>query len=179
LITVNPPDSVPYDTISGKEKAFVARNAELPRTGSAYLTGYRTKPATIGFVLSSSLLTLLAWIGEKSLAWSDTSLSLHSILKSVTLYWFTEHGLSILRHTLKDRKHVYESPDYFVKKPLGYSVFLKEIAVSPRSRVKTTGQLVWFREHDAGGHFAALEQPELFKRDLEDFIGKVWEDVKE
>ncbi|THC87254.1 hypothetical protein EYZ11_013301 [Aspergillus tanneri] len=59
------------------------------QTGYAYSAEHITRPSTIGFVLSSNPLSLLAWIAEKFLEWSDVSLPLDTILGSVTLYWFT------------------------------------------------------------------------------------------
>jgi microsomal epoxide hydrolase len=41
-------------------------------------------------VLGSSPLALLAWIGEKFLAWSDDDPNIEKILEDVTLYWLTE-----------------------------------------------------------------------------------------
>ena len=59
-------------------------------TGMAYAQEHGTRPATIGLVLSSSPIALLAWIGEKFLAWTDQDPSIDTILKSVTLYWLTD-----------------------------------------------------------------------------------------
>lgn len=48
----------------------------------------------------------------------------------------------------------------------------------PRAWIETTGNLVWVRQHDRGGHFAALERPEALFEDLEDFVGQVWPDAR-
>ena len=37
-----------------------------------------------------------------------------------------------------------------------------------------TGNLVWSREHESGGHFAAMEKPKEFAQDVEDFITTAW-----
>lgn len=57
---------------------------------------------------------------------------------------------------------------------MGFSWFPKEIAPVPRAWVAVTGNLVFFRQHQKGGHFAALENPEVLLKGLEDFIGQVW-----
>lgn len=44
----------------------------------------------------------------------------------------------------------------------------------PPSWVADTVNLVWTRTHTEGGHFAAMEKPELFLQDIEDFIKQVW-----
>ena len=57
---------------------------------------------------------------------------------------------------------------------MGYSWFPKEIAPMPKAWVATTGNLVWYKQHDSGGHFAALEKPELLLHDIEEFAAAVW-----
>ena len=49
------------------EKAALARGEAFAKTGSAYMQMHGTRTATIGLVLSSSPLAMLAWIGEKFL----------------------------------------------------------------------------------------------------------------
>ena len=63
---------------------------------------------------------------------------------------------------------------YHIKKPLGYSYFPMELGPIPKSWVERTGNLVWYREHTEGGHFAAMEKPKLIAQDLEDFVMEVW-----
>jgi microsomal epoxide hydrolase len=62
-----------------------------------------------------------------------------------------------------------------IKKPFGFSWFPFEIVLVPRNWVETTGTLVWWREHDVGGHFAAVEWSETLLGDLEEFLGEFWE----
>ena len=40
--------------------------------------------------------------------------------------------------------------------------------------MRTTGDLQFFRHHEKGGHFAALEQTDVFLQDVEDFVAQVW-----
>ena len=44
----------------------------------------------------------------------------------------------------------------------------------PQEWIATTGDLTFFKRHDKGGHFAAMEQPELLAQDVEDFLKQVW-----
>jgi microsomal epoxide hydrolase len=57
---------------------------------------------------------------------------------------------------------------------MGYSWFPKELAPIPRSWAATTGDLVFYRPHEKGGHFAALECPQILLKDVEDFVAQVW-----
>jgi microsomal epoxide hydrolase len=57
---------------------------------------------------------------------------------------------------------------------MGYSWFPKELAPIPRSWVAETGNLVFYHQHEKGGHFAAMERPDVLLADIEAFIGQVW-----
>jgi microsomal epoxide hydrolase len=69
----------------------------------------------------------------------------------------------------------HENPAWHINKPLGFSWFPKELAPIPKSWLETTGQLVFHRQHDHGGHFAAMEKPEVLLADIEAFISEVWQ----
>ncbi|THX82444.1 alpha/beta-hydrolase [Aureobasidium pullulans] len=55
-------------------------------------------------------------------------------------------------------------------KPFGYSYYPHELYPVPRSWAATTGNLSFFRAHEKGGHFAAVEQTEAFLKDHEEFV---------
>ena len=177
---IEKPQSVSDDTMDDLEKSGLKTAEAFGLTNSAYAVEHGTKPATIGFVLDASPISLLAWIGEKFLDWTDETPSAETILDSITLYWFTHsfprcifpyreyHG------TLAGTYFIHGDPQYNIKQPFGYSYFPKEIAPMPKSWVATTGNLVWSKQHSKGGHFAALEQPKDLAQDVEDFVKEVW-----
>ncbi|EXJ82861.1 hypothetical protein A1O3_06676 [Capronia epimyces CBS 606.96] len=170
--TSNDPPSL---SLSEIEQAALDRTGLFSMTNFAYALEQATRPATIGFVLSTNPVALLSWIGEKYLSWSDQTPSLSVILDAASVYWFTKTIARCIypyRDTLQVLYH--DLPEYFVPKPLGFSFFPYEILPAPISWVRTTGNLVWSRIHTEGGHFAALERPDVFLQDLEDFAGQVW-----
>lgn len=61
----------------------------------------------------------------------------------------------------------YKIPD---NKSFGYSYNPYELYPVPKSWAATTGNLTFFRAHEKGGHFAAIEQTETFLKDLEEFV---------
>lgn len=77
-------------SLNEREKSGLQRGEDFVTMGAAYSLEQATRPSTIGIVLDSSPVALLAWIGEKFLSWSDDDPSLDQILESVTLYWFTQ-----------------------------------------------------------------------------------------
>ncbi|KAM0753674.1 alpha/beta-hydrolase [Meredithblackwellia eburnea MCA 4105] len=171
------PDSVGDQDVSPEEGEALAANAMFGQLGIAYAMEQGTKTSTIGLVLQSSPVGLLAWVGEKFIECSDQTPSFDVILESVSLYWFTRTIAKCFypyREMFSGSQLGHGNPNYRVSKPLGYSWFPKEILPSPKSWVSTTGNLVFHRAHTSGGHFAALEEPALFLEDLEAFVGQVW-----
>jgi microsomal epoxide hydrolase len=174
------PEGINKSLITEAERVGLQRTAEFASTGSAYALLHATRPSTISFSLASSPLALLSWIGEKFLQWTDddTTPSLNTILESVTLYWFTEtfpHSIYPYRELFTPGViGAHENPKWHINKPFGFSWFPKEIAPVPKVWVETTGNLVWWKEHTRGGHFAAVEQSEVLLGDLKEFIAAVW-----
>lgn len=158
------------DKLSEVDKSGVERFDEFFRTGRGYADMHDTRPGTIGIVLSASPIAQLAWIGEKFLAWSDPECtpSLDTILADVTLYWFTGcYPTSI--YPYRDVR-----PLLFVDKPVGYSYFPWELAPVPKVWAEKTGRMVFFKCHERGGHFAALERPAELWTDVEEYVKVAW-----
>ena len=76
-------------------------------------------------------------------------------------------------------EYFHPNPKFHISKPLGYSWHPKEISPYPKNWVAETGNLKWYRGHSEGGHFAAMERPEQFTDDIEDFVRAVWPTAKE
>ncbi|CAH0022524.1 unnamed protein product [Clonostachys rhizophaga] len=172
------PQGVVQSNISDAERQGLRRLQIFLTSGNAYFQEHNTRPATIVYVLSSSPLALLAWIGEKFIEWTDTTPDYEEILDSVTLYWFTEsiaRGLYPYRtpHGTPGLHPLLSDPKYYCEKPLGYSSFPHELGPTPVEWLRKEANLVWHRLHSKGGHFAAIEQPELFLGDIEEFIHHV------
>ncbi|RAL10974.1 epoxide hydrolase family protein [Aspergillus homomorphus CBS 101889] len=176
------PANVQDSAISEFERQNLARGEWFMTYGSAYAFEHGSRTSTIGNVLATNPVALLAWIGEKYLDWVDEPLPLNDILESVTLYWLTESFPRALYHY---RENVpmplfkqAEDPRWYIQKPFGFSYFPKELVPVPRAWVETTGNLVFWKEHDKGGHFAALERPTVLLDDLEGFVEQVRADIK-
>jgi microsomal epoxide hydrolase len=113
-------------------------------------------------------LTTALRVGEKLQSWTAETPSVDELLDAVTLYWLTD---SFPRAIYPYRQlfgggvtHVYHnSPDWYIKKPMGYSWHPQELAPVPKAWAEKTGNLVWYKEHKEGGHFAAWEVPKVAK----------------
>ncbi|KAJ5217283.1 hypothetical protein N7468_010291 [Penicillium chermesinum] len=147
------------------------------QTGLAYALEHGTRPSTVGLAISASPLSLLAWIGEKLLEWTDprNQFSLETILNWVAFYWFTDTFPRSLYHATLVKSIMAREPLPITKeKPLGYSKFAYDMVVLPKPWAEILyPNLTFFEEHSEGGHFASLEQPKAFLEDIEEFVHRV------
>ncbi|KNG46681.1 epoxide hydrolase [Stemphylium lycopersici] len=171
ISTVSPPDQ--NTVMVALEKEALGRASKWRMTGSAYAQEHGTRTSTIGHVISSNPLAILAWIGEKLLEWSDEKPSLDEILTNISLYWFTGcFATSLHPYRMLFGPTPVEFP--LTKKPLGFSFFPYELMPGIKSILEKETNLVFYKRHERGGHFAALERPSDFLEDVEEFVGKVW-----
>ncbi|KAL8280174.1 hypothetical protein RQP46_007504 [Phenoliferia psychrophenolica] len=113
-------------------------------------------------------------VGEKFLEWSDETPSLDEILTSATLWWLTDTFPTSI-YTYRDPVSESGRPqDHYIPKPTGFSSFHREILPSPRSWAEKACNLQFYRSHASGGHFAALEKPQVLAADLREFLDLVW-----
>ncbi|KAF2200651.1 epoxide hydrolase-like protein [Delitschia confertaspora ATCC 74209] len=172
MMRVVPPSE--DDVLNDIEKLAVSNAQQWLKQGMAYALEHGSRPSTIGLVLSSSPLALLAWIGEKFLEWTDEDPSLETILDGVTLYWFT----SSMPRSIYPYRELFGGPPGgppYIEKPFGFSLFPYDVAMGTRKNAEKNGNLVFYRQHERGGHFAALEKPKELWQDVEDFVKIAWE----
>jgi len=153
---------------------------------SGYSGIQSTKPQTIGYGLVDSPSALCAWILEKFWAWSDHDgdlydlISRDDLLDNLMLYWLPGTGASAARQyweSFDEIWHVFNDavPDR-IGVPVGASIYPRETPrPSRRWAERRFSQILYWNELDRGGHFAALEQPEVFVRELAAFFRLVRE----
>ena len=152
---------------------FEARNTSMANE-RAYQQIQGTKPQTLGFALEDSPAGLAAWIVEKFRAWCDCDGNVENrftkddLLTNITLYWVTQTATSSARIYYENR--VAPPNAGRVTVPTAYALFPKEIIVPPREWVAARFNLVRWTEMPRGGHFAALEQPDLLVNDIREFF---------
>lgn len=169
--------------------------------GAGYLHIQATRPQTIAYGLNDSPVAQLAWIAEKFKEWTDPAKRLPEpavdrdrLLTTVSLYWFGQLGWSSA-HALYEGMQLYRqfaataaSGDWGAAEseggdwgdaggweappmpPAGASVFAADLSVRPV--VDPAGAFESWVEHDSGGHFPAMEVPELLVGDLRRFFGE-------
>jgi microsomal epoxide hydrolase len=93
------------------------------------------------------------------------------LLTNITTYWVTGTiGSSMRMYYESMRDGTFPAPDKPVTAPTGVAVFPKEIFTPPRRWVENFYDLRHWNEMPRGGHFAAMEQPELFVQDVRTFF---------
>jgi pimeloyl-ACP methyl ester carboxylesterase len=173
----------PADT--EEERAAAEAIATFRSTGSGYFQEQATRPQTIGYALLDSPVALAAWmIDHDTDAYRKISrafvggqpsggLTRDAVLDDVTLYWLTGTGASAARSYWE--AYGADAPAAAaagqapppVTVPVAFTTFPGEIWRTPRSWAELAyPTLTYFNEADAGGHFAAWEEPELFAAEL-------------
>jgi pimeloyl-ACP methyl ester carboxylesterase len=138
-------------------------------TQYAFLQG--TKPETAGFALADSPAGQAAWIYDKFQSKTDNhglaedALSIDDMLDAISLYWFTNSAASSARIYWENKSATFAGPKLTL--PVAVTVFPKDIPRLPRSWIQDTySTLIHYGEADKGGHFPALEQPEILVSEI-------------
>lgn len=166
----------PNEGVPAAELELRAERTEAFAEGSAYQEIQGTKPQTLGYGLNDSPAGLAAWIVEKFHGWSDrddgfeTAFTKDQILANVTLYWVTETITSSTRIYYESRHTPASRPVRYVEVPTAVAVFPKEIYFVPRRWAESRYNIVRWTMMPRGGHFAALEEPELLVDDVRSFF---------
>ena len=137
----------------------------------AYAAMHRTKPQTAAVGLNDSPAGLAAWIVEKMRSWSDGfPFTRDEILTNVMIYWLTDTIGSSMRMYRANAGIAPEQLARRVEVPSGFSLFPGDIVRPPRAWLERSTNLARVTYPERGGHFAPIEQPELYARELREFF---------
>ena len=148
---------------------------------SGYSKQQSTRPQTLGYGLADSPSGQMAWIVEKFAFWMDCErngvrhpenvLTKDQLLDNVTLYWATNSAASSARLYWESFNTPNLNP---ISRPMALSVFPKEIMrTSERWARGRFHDLVHFNnQFERGGHFAALEVPDILVSELRTWCSK-------
>jgi microsomal epoxide hydrolase len=158
------------------ERRYLAELSEFLKEETGYQWIQGTRPQTLAFGLTDSPAGLAAWIAEKFKVWTDNDGSPESavnrdrMLANIALYWFTGCiGASF--HPYYARMHGPWPIPGTVDVPMGYCQFPKEILRPPQSlAARTYTDIRRWSVMPKGGHFAAMEQPEVLAHEIQAFF---------
>jgi pimeloyl-ACP methyl ester carboxylesterase len=164
--------------LTDAEQRYIEESARWNEIEGAYRAILSTKPQTLAFGLNDSPVGLAAWILEKWRSWSDCGGELDRrlprdfLLTVATLYWLTETIATSIRDYSDNRRSQGEprlGPEDRVKVPTGFAVFSHNFISEgepPREWAERLYNIVRWTPMPRGGHFAAVEEPELLARDI-------------
>ena len=163
--------------LSATETAFLQAQESWLQSEGGYAHVQATRPQTLAFGLNDSPAGLAAWIIEKFRDWSDCDgevercFTKDELLTNVMIYWATETIHSSMRLYYEARRrplHFKEGES--VQVPCAIARFLKEAPFPPREWIERGYNVQRWSEMARGGHFAAMEEPELLVEDIRAFF---------
>jgi pimeloyl-ACP methyl ester carboxylesterase len=166
--------------LSEAERDYLERVRHWEAANGGYSHILATRPQTLAYGLNDSPAGLAAWIVEKWREWSDcegdldNSFTRDELLTNITLYWATQSINASMRYYYEKRHDPEPAQLMLVERiqtPTAVAVFPaeKELLV-PREWAERSYNIQRWTEMPRGGHFAALEEPELLADDIRAFF---------
>ena len=163
--------------VTDSEQALITQRDKWFQDEGGYNHIQGTKPQTLAYGLNDSPVGLAAWIVEKYRTWSDCggdvekSYTKDELLTIVTIYWVTQTISSSTRMYFENQKHLWTMErDQKVPTPAGMAMFPQEISKPPREWGERSYHVRRWTEMASGGHFAALEEPQLLAEEVRAFF---------
>ncbi|RSM46048.1 epoxide hydrolase [Amycolatopsis balhimycina DSM 5908] len=153
--------------LSEADEARLAKVRQLMANRPPYQALQALTPQTIGYALTDSPVGQLVWIAERFAQWTDprAGISDDRLLTDVSLYWLTATAASSARLHHDAPRAAQPCPV-----PVGVAVFAHDITLPVRPLAERRYDIRHWSEFDRGGHFAAMEVPDLFAADVRTFF---------
>lgn len=177
LVTFPTGDPADMAALTDAERQRMARMQNFQDDGSAYMKLKGSRPNTIAQLVADSPAGQLGWIIEKYKEWIDQSHELPEqgidkdrILANVSIYWFTDTARSVANFYY-ERFHdaAMFAPAPKGTMPTGVAVF-KDGDYAIRRFAEKAHNITHWSEFYSGGHFPALEVPDLLVGDIREFF---------
>ncbi len=177
MLVAPPPAGNPAEGATPEE---LAKLAALPAVQNVYMTVHNTNPDTLAFALNDSPAGLASWIVHKFREWTDCGGDVESaftrdeLLANITLYWATGTiGSSLRIYYETNKAGLGLGYGQRIEVPTGCASFPGEPYRVPRRWMEAAFNVTRFTEMSHGGHFAALQVPELLVEDVRAFFRDV------
>lgn len=177
-----PQDPAAFADLDEADRARLEFTMWFEQDHSGWRKLQSTRPQTLSYALTDSPVGQLAWIAEKYKEWTDSekapedAVDRDQLLTIVTIYWLTAGAGSSAQlyyessHLDTDFVRTWAGP-WPLAMPAGVANFPRD-AVRPVRKFAEPllPTLTHWTEYDRGGHFAAMEQPQLFVGDVRTFV---------
>ncbi|MFF3564791.1 epoxide hydrolase family protein [Streptomyces sp. NPDC002574] len=179
-------DAAEWERLGPAERERAAASAERLRAWTRDRQGYAdiqsTRPQTLAYALVDSPVGQLAWIAEKFKEWTDSrdrpedAVDRDRMLTNVMLYWLTGTAGSSAR-IYYERAHAdyWGTPPEPSTAPTALADFPRDNFIPVRHVAERTNTIVRWTSFDRGGHFPAMEQPDLLVADIRAFFRQLRE----
>ena len=164
----------PTDHLTTEEQERLQSLKAARTEDFGYLALQTTRPQSIAYGLTDSPVMQLTWIAEKIREWTDPSRDLpedavevDQLLTLVSVYWFAKGGAGAANF-LYEAMHAEASWGRTHDRPQGFVSFGEEPLV--RRVLDPNHERAYWNEHAVGGHFPAMEHPDLLVGDLRTFF---------
>ncbi|MGF6770818.1 pimeloyl-ACP methyl ester carboxylesterase [Paraburkholderia sp. GAS199] len=172
-----PAEGAAVRPLTPDEARYLQEKNDWAALEGAYAHMHATRPLTLAASLNDSPTGLAAWIAEKFRAWSDCGGDVESVfskddlLTNISLYWYTQSiGPAIQMYWENRLQPMRFAEGQRVRPPVGFAHFPKEINHPPRSWLERTFDVTQWTDMPRGGHFAAMEQPQLLAAEIRRFF---------
>lgn len=176
------PDTLedPEGMLTEADRATREETRAFWESEAGYHTIQSTKPQTLAYGLNDSPAGLAGWILEKWRTWTDCDgrpddwIDRDRLLDTVSVYWLTGtiNSSTRLYYEMDETGRDSLTPAS-VDVPTGHARYPAGVAKVPRSWAEAVYDVVHWSDMERGGHFPALEVPDLFVRDLRAFVRTV------
>ncbi|KAG9252349.1 Alpha/Beta hydrolase protein [Emericellopsis atlantica] len=163
------------DTKGGERAMYLEGRRDAGHRG--YSLQQSTRPQTIGYGLADSPVAQAAWMYEKFRDWShndgnvETVFSKDEMLDTIMLYWLSNSGTSSARYYWECE---FDSTAWPINIPVGVSWFGGDNSYAPKEWCERYySNIVYWKETERGGHFAAWEVPEDFVAEIRQWRRKI------
>jgi len=163
-----------------EEEEWEKRFKRDQKIEDGYRTQQATKPQTLSYAMMDSPVGVAAWIIEKMCGWSDIKkndiesvYSKDTMLSNIMVYLVTKtfNTASWIYYGRREEGgRPLPKEGLPIKAPTAVALFPKEyLEWAPKSYVERIYNIKRWTKMPKGGHFAALEQPDLLVKDIREF----------
>jgi pimeloyl-ACP methyl ester carboxylesterase len=177
FIPLGPVSDEDLAALDDTERGRLAKIAHFTTEEWGYNQLQSTRPETVAYALGDSPVGQLAWVAEKFKAWSsatdrpEDAVDRDRMLTNITLYWLTgTAGTSANLYYEGSHTGEWEFP-VPSGVPTGVAVFGEDVSI--RRFAERSNVITYWADYHQGGHFAAMETPDLFTEDVRTFFRTV------
>ena len=171
-----PPGADPNAGVPPEELKRIEAARARTVNESAYSQLQGTKPQTLGYSLNDSPAGLAAWIVEKFRTWSDSGgdvekkFTKDELLTNIMIYWVTETGPVVSQALLREPAGIRDCRARSRCRSRARCFRSRCSSSHPRRWIEASHNLLQYTVMPRGGHFAAMEEPELLVEDVRKFF---------